>query len=72
MRKLILSLTFILIATLGYSQNITYKKDAFGNTVAVDSRGYTIATQKTDAFGNKVWVDDRGNTITTQKKRCFW
>lgn len=71
MRKLILSLTFLLVAVVGFSQNITYKKDAWGNTVAVDDRGNTIATQKTDAWGNKVWVDDRGNTITTQKKDAW-
>ena len=56
MRKLILSLTFMLVAVLGYSQNITYKKDAFGNTAVYDSRGYKVGTYKKDAFGNTVLV----------------
>jgi predicted lipoprotein with Yx(FWY)xxD motif len=71
MKNLILTLTFIFVSILGFSQNTTYKTDAWGNTIAVDDRGNTIATQKTDAWGNKIWVDTRGNTITTQKKDAW-
>ena len=67
-RELLLIISITLFSLTAYSQNITYKKDWQGNTIAVDNMGNTIATQKKDWQGNLIWVDNQGNTIKTQKK----
>ena len=68
MKQVIFFLAFMLFSVLSYSQDITYSKDVFGNTVAKDSYGNTIATGSKDVFGNFVWKDQYGNVIQTESK----
>ena len=53
MKKIIYMIGFMLILFAGFSQNITYKKDIWGNTIAVDSKENTLATKKLISGGMK-------------------
>lgn len=70
MKKLILTMTFLLVTTLSFCQNqkITYSKDYSGNTVAKDEYGNVIAIASTDYSGKLVWKDKYGNVIKTESE----
>lgn len=56
--------------TISYGQ-ITYSKDAYGNTVAKDQYGNVISTYSEDARGNTVKKDQSGNVKGTYSKNAY-
>lgn len=63
--KRIITIFILMIALGSYGQEVIFKKDYYGNTVATDKYGRTISTKSTDYYGRDVWKDNRGNTIQT-------
>ena len=58
MKKIIFSLTLLLVTVAGYSQT-TYSKDAWGNTVQKDQYGNQQGTYSKDAWGNTIYTPKR-------------
>lgn len=70
MKKITLLLILFCFYTISYGQ-ITYSKDAYGNTVAKDQYGNVISTYSEDARGNTVKKDQSGNVQGTYSKDAY-
>ncbi len=70
MKNLLFALSFSFFVITGFSQ-ITYFKDAFGNSVTKDQCDSTISTFSKDALVNTFEKDQFGNTKQTQSQDIY-